>query len=779
MISNGRKRLGLFRKNQKGVTIIEMLLVMSIAIPLILGYLILQNSASRDAQIKRLGEQFSDVAHAISVRLNHDGFDFSLWQSNGNRTPDANSYITWDDTDEVSDSLFRNYLVAFNNSTCGNATEGWNPEDEVIDSIGTVAPNTTMESSALVNCSLFKNSNVFNLGLRATLNKSTNNSHVGKFALYINLKDSKLFDPQAKDALNSIRKLSLAVERANRQNIHGLLDVYFGIIGDINDIEDDTHVAAGGVNDNVTCMRNLIAGNECTLIVLLNFEGSSNFDHLETNGSNSMFAGINFSAGLAGGVQKCIWWQKPNVDEAELGNNAGGSTVTSWTAKSVDCGLHGGNDSSTYVEAVLDNQFSQSYLVTDKADLGHMCRVYDADANGQFVDIAPSAGNYKTPCGILNNGDIIQLATEKAFIGQAFIKDLIVQDIFSNGLEIQQSTAARNDIENDGKGSSVINEYTPADVSILINVLDEGRVQQFTVDSQGNTHVLGQLEVDELATFRSDVIMERNLTVSESATFKMDNGTDVVYGTGLGSTGSLTFNNSTNFDIYTSNGLNLNIMASQGVLNLQGESGANIIVDTNDLTLENNDTTGAINLNAAGDIVLDSQGGSYMTKNMVNQEMLSRTVFDAQSTLQKKDYQLLNYGFGKYLEDKSGNINIRSTVAISSGNNNIVNKPDCLDFVKANPTRYTNTEALTMANNNEGYNLSRLFILPLYFKTYAASLGNNQIFSQHAVHNSPTEWEVYMYLSGEGIQGTGGREDASGSGIGMIVCDFNGVNFEN
>ena len=518
-------------------------------------------------------------------------------------------------------------------------------------------------------------------------------------------------------------------------------------------------------------MRNLVAGNECTLILLLNFEGSTNFEYLKTDGQNS----------IAGGVQKCVWWQNPNVSESLLGNNADGSDVTEWTAKMVDCGIHGGNDSSTYVEAIMDNQYSERFLVTNKANLGHMCRVYDADANGQFVEPATGDANYKTPCGIMNNGDIIQLATEHAFIGQAYIKDLIVQDIFSNTLEIQHSTAARTVLENDGKGgAALIDEYDPVNTALLINVLNEARVEQFTVDSNGYTHVWGILEVDELATFHSDVIMEKNLTVSEATTFKMDNGTDVVYGTGVGTGGSLIFNNDTEFDIYTSSGLNLNIMASQGLLTLQGENCVLVSVDNNDLTLENNDPNGTINLNAAGDVVFDAQnGGVYSTRNMVNQEILSRTVFDAKSNADKKDYQLLNYGFGKYLEDKTGNINIRSTVAISSGNNNIINKPDCLDFVRSNTTgRYNNTEALTLANSNEGYNLARLFILPLYFKTYAAALGNNQIFSQHAVHNSSTEWEVYMYLSGEGIQGTGGREDAAGSGIGMIICDFNGVNFE-
>jgi hypothetical protein len=776
MLFKGKKKYNLFSRKQRGVTIIEMILVMSIAIPLILGWLLLQNTAAKNAQIKRLGEQFAEITHAISVRTNHDGFDYSLWQTNGSRVDDTNDYIVWDDTDEVAEDLFRKYLVAFQNPTCGDATEGWNPEDEVIDNIGTIAPNDTMESSALLPCSFYNPVNPFGIELRAVLNKSTNKSHVGKFSLYINLANSKLFDLDNKDALLSIRKLVIASQQASKPNIHGLLDIYLGKVGDINDIDDDEHVGVGGKNDNLTCMKNLIAGDECTLIVSLNFEGSSNFDHLEVNGSNSMFASINFSAGLAGGAQRCVWWQKPD-DGTNLGVNET-APVAAWTAKEVDCGIHGGNDSPTYVEAVMDNQYADRFLVGNKANLGHMCRVYEADANGQFIDIAVTDPNYKTPCGILTNGDVIQLATEEAFIGQAYIKDLVVQDIFSNTLEIQQSTAARNAIENDGKGLNALTEYDPADVSILINVLDEGRVEQFTVDSQGNTHVLGELEIDELATFHADVIMEKNLTVSEATTFKMDNGTDIVYGTGIGSAGSLTFNNDTNFDIYTSTGLNLNILASQGILNMQGENGANVIVDNNDLTLENNDTTGSINLNAAGDVVMDAQGGIYTTRNMVNQEILSRTVFDAQSTTAKKDYQLLNYGFGKYLEDKTGNINIRSTVAISSGNNNIVNKPDCLDFVSSNPDRYTNTEALTMANNNEGYNLARLFILPLYFKTYAAALGNNQIFSQHAVHNSSTEWEVYMYLSGEGIQGTGGREDAAGSGIGMIICDFNGINFE-
>jgi hypothetical protein len=773
MLFKGIKKHSLLSKDKKGITIIEMLLVMSVAIPAILGWLMLQNTATKNAQIKRLGEQFAEVTHAISVRTNHDGFAYDLWQENGGRANDGQTHMAWSDTDDVVNELFRKYLVGHENPSCGEA-DGWNPSDVMKDD-GTLEPNDSMETSSLLSCLFYNPKNSFNLDLKATLQQSDGRNKVGKFALYIDISNSKLFDPKSKDAILSIKKLVNGANRAARPKIHGLLNVYLGKIGDINDIDDDITVgeAAGNASANTTqCLRNLLAGDECTLIVELNFEGSDNYANLRTDSENSMFASIDFKNQGAASEQKCIWWQQPNKSVTELGDRNATASVTEWTAKEVDCGIHGGNDSPTYVEYILDNMYSESYLVTNEANLNHMCKVYKADTDGGFVDVT-SVGDNKTPCGLLRNGDIIQLAVEHAYIGQAFVKDLIVQEIFSNSIDIVYDVNARNEIEVDLKGVNGFENFFAADTTKLINVMDETRSSIFTVDNTGYTYVHGQFEVNDVATFRDDVIMDQTLTVAETTTFQMNNGTDVVYGTN-----SLVFNNSADFEIYTSTGLNLNITSTSGLLNLSGDAGVNINADTGDINIENTDPTKDIHINAAGDVVLDSQGGSYSTRNMVNQTNISKTLLDGLSPDLKKDYELLNYGFGKYLDDKTGNINIRSTVAISSGNNNIVNKPDCLDFVSANPERYAGTEALTMAQVNSGYTLARLFILPLYFKTYAAALGNNQIFSQHAVHNSATEWEVYMYLSGEGIQGTGGREDAAGSGIGMIICDFNGVNFE-
>ncbi len=790
MLFKGRKQFNLFKRKQKGVTIIELLLVMSVAIPLILGWLTLQREASENARIKRMGEQYAEILEAASIRTNHDSYDFSLWQTNGGRAADGNAFLLWNDTDEVVDDFFRKFLVAHRNPSCGEA-DGWNPADD-IQSDGSTLENESMETSALLSCRFYNPMNPYNLDMRAVLTKTAGTAdQVSKIAVYVDLSNSKLFDLEGNDGILSIKKLVNAADKAaSASNVQGVVNVYLGEVGVLEDINDDIAVGAAAGNngnDSTQCLRNLVGGDECTLILELNFEGSTNHQYLETNGSNSMFASIDFASGEAAGSQRCVWWKNPNYTSAQYQSTEYGSDVAAWEASMIDCGIRGGNDSEVFVDFVASNNYSENFYVARRTDpldasagstpLDHMCRVYEADGDGSFVDLADTASNHKIPCGIMSNGDIVQLAVENAFVGQAFIKDLVVQEIFSNAIEIKQSTQDKNEIKADGSfDTGGITEHEIEEADILLRVADEANVDLFSIDSAGFTHIHGQLLVESQATFNDSVIIERNMQVGETVNFEMENGADVVYGTN-----NLVFNNAADFDIYTSSGLNLNIMATQGILNLTGENGVEIEAANGDITVENADPNSDINLNAAGDVVFDGQGGVYSTRNMVNQEIMNRNTFEALADGSdiKKDYQLLNYGFGKYLEDKTGNINIRSTVAISSGNSNIVNKPDCLDFVSSNPDRYANTEALTLANSNGGYNLARLFILPLYFKTYAAALGNNQIFSQHAIHASSTEWEVYMYLSGEGIQGTGAREDAAGSGIGMIICDFNGVSFEN
>jgi hypothetical protein len=762
----------LLGKSKSGLTIIESLMALSITAMVITGVLVLVNEYSKQNTLKASANDFVSVMNAVARRTQHDGYSFEKWQTNGDRVADGNNFIIWDDNDEVVDNLFKRFLTGQDNPNCGVDPAGWLAE--------ALNVPETMRSKALISCILFENRIPFNSEIQAVMfsdGAPNNVEQLSAFKLYLDMDVSSLNEPE--DGVTYISALKRYIESNFNQNFDrrpSSMTVEFGDMNILTDELDDVEFTAFG------CSQNLASGDPCDLILTLDFAGATNDIYLRTDGANSMINGIDFRVGGGIGLQRCIWWQNPDDDTGDYGRNSGGAEVSvagRWEAKEVDCGIFGGSDSEGTVEVVVGQQHANQYLVA-AAGLDYYCRVYEATADGEFQDIPDANENSRVPCGLMENGDVVQLAVENAFIGQAYIKDLIVQDIFSNSIEVvNPSVIVDHEVEDNLKIASIgkfLTDYDP-DVNILINIMDETRAALFTVDSTGYTHIRGDFEVDLNGIFRQDLSVERNFRVSDTASFNMNSGSDVVFG----AANELVFNNNgTSFDQFTSSGISLNIIADDAILTLNGEAGVQIVSDNGDITLENSNPAGDININAlGGDVVIDSSNGAFYSKNTLTDTYINRAAFDGLDADDKKDLELLNYGFGKYLDDKNGNISIHSTVNIESGLGNIISKPDCLDFVRNNTTgRYTGTNASTRASNNEGFDLARLFILPLYFKTYASALGNNQIFSQHAVHTGSDEWEVYMYLSGEGIQGTGAREDAAGSAIGLIVCDYNGVNFE-
>lgn len=748
---NGR----LFNKYQKGLTLIEALAVLALFAMIITSITVYISEANFDNRVQTFAKRMTSISLGVSKRVSHDGSDYNLWDSNGNRTAENDNELIWADNDEFSNGLLREFLTGRNNTGCGNVASGWNAlnDDNTLDG-GNEYP---IEKTSLVPCTLFNGFVNFDLELQTVLNRDPQTDKVDKFIIYANFQNSDLYNEKV-----GVRSISMLVNTINNHfsnDILGSPNAGAGAMNVLSDPYDDVSY------NSTECLNELISGRECSLILSLDFQGSNNGQYLEISGNNNMLAGISFSEGA--NSQKCIWWQNPNKTAADLGVFSEGTDVSVWTSKEVDCGVSGGNDSAL-VEAVLDNQYSTNYYVTNPTNLNHMCKVYEADGDGHLVDLASQINDGSTdttPCGLLSNGDIVQLATEQAFIGQAFIKDVIAQEVFSNNLQIKHNPVYDNKIETLDKGVNAIPDLM-ADPTVLINVLDQSSVQQFTVDNNGYTHVYGTLEVDENGIFRQDVSVNGNLVVGGFASFNMTSGADVVFGTN-----DLTLNRATNFEMFTRNGLSLDILADNAELNLQGDTGLNIGSIDGEVNIEAN---GNIEFRSNGDVIIDN---AYTTTHGQNGQVYDADLLD--SLPNKEDFKLITKGEYEHLKDLNGNITFYSTVNIEAGINSRVSKPDCLDFVRSNPERYAGTDALTKAENDEGFNYSRIIIQPVFAKTYSSALGDNQILATHAVHENDREWEVYMYLSGEGVTGTGGREDGIGSAIGMILCDYNGVIFEN
>ena len=164
---------------------------------------------------------------------------------------------------------------------------------------------------------------------------------------------------------------------------------------------------------------------------------------------------------------------------------------------------------------------------------------------------------------------------------------------------------------------------------------------------------------------------------------------------------------------------------------------------------------------------------------------LTGDLFDAingiNSDALKSRSELVTADMAKYLDDTSSPIQIVGIDRIEGEFATLV-KPNCLAF--ADNSNYSSPEANPYKpliddgtiDPDNGQALARLVLVPIFMKTYNAAFGDNQIYSQHGVHSSPTEWDVYLYLSGEGAFGTGGREDGAGASLAMSICDYSSLN---
>lgn len=761
-------------KRQKGVTLIEALLVLTLAIGFIVSFLVMYSDDLKRDYIKILANDFSNIPYAVQRRLQNDSFGFERWEKNGDQTitvtpVGTTKVIVWDTHEKITgisntaNSLFKHFLTGRKNTECGKDPAGWNAANND----GTLDGGTegAIEKESLVSCALF-NKKPYNIEMKAVLTNDPATNAVASFVFYGNLKDSDLFDINDKEGITWVLSLKRSIESALKKELNGNTKVYFGKQNTLNNVYDDTNNYTP-----IDCLNELRAGNECSIIIAASFTGTNNDYYLRTDGSNAMLASIDFKQAVGGASQKCVWWQNPNITAADQTKSilSGGTSVTSWTAKEVDCGLAGGNDSPLYVESIMDNSYSQSFIVGDKTTLQHMCKVFTKGTgqnNNHFTDI----GNNRTPCGILKDGSVIQMATEKSYIGQAFIKDLIVDEIFASGLQIKASDLVNKKTDEKVDTLSNITETNVKNPTLLMQILGAGdsTTEQFlfTVDSNGFTKILNDFEVGGLSRFKKNVTMEQSLTVADSANFTLGSATsNVTFGSNdlVLQRGAIL----PEFNIFTQ-GVSLKILSDKGMVlksneNLNIESNQNINILSNDKLI----LKGGTNSNQGEYVAYDS-----LTKSKIDPVTLSGLTGE---NLQK--YQVANYGMLKHLESKSGNLQFNSTVPITSGDGNIIPKPNCLQFVLDNPDRYP-AGIRARATAGDGYQMARLVMIPLYFKTYASALGNNQIFSQHAVHSVGNSWEVYMYLSGEGIVGTGGREDAAGSGIAQIFCDFSGVQFD-
>jgi len=684
---------------QSGFTLVEITiglvivgLLASVTYPLITDYFF-------ERRLNRSADQFILITEGVQRRSTHDAFEFNLWDENGGQAPTGALEIAWSDTaaQDMND-LFDLYLIARNNGQCGDAVNGWNP----LNDIGTIdgGAELRMETTALVPCDFFDGILPFNTNISAVMQGGIDNS-VSRFRLYINFDDVNFGTKNEVDNnFLNMKKFQAAFANASADHLNGSSRTFFGTQGVDQDV----------IGDDVTytdteCETEVRAGDECDLIVEVDFEGFTNGRYKRTDRQNFFVDNVTLGT-LAGGVQQCSKWTEDLVTGA-------------FTPELVDCGIEGGVGNANVTLVSVDAS-STGLRIVNRADVNHLCSVFErANLAGGAFNLNDTGRT--TPCGFTEEGAIIQLLSDEAMIGTINSNELISTSIYAEQTQLYR---------------------TGTNVNVL-RVIDENGIQTFSLNNNGN------IDSEGGANFAGNVIAESDFIVNDNAAVLMNNNGVVRLGS-LDNTGTqLVFSRNNATQVFTINSPN-------GDLELQ-TSGKLKIIAPDGAILENGSTLHASISALTGDL-FDATDG-------IDNDGL------------KALSEVVTYDFARMIDDTSSDVQIVGIDKIE-GEFTQITKPDCLDFTAdANYATPDHNPYRGMALP-DGESLARLVMTPIYFKTYNSAFGDNQIYAQHGVHSSPTTWDVFLYLSGEGAAfGTGAREDAAGSSLAMIICDYSSIDF--
>lgn len=793
------------KKRKSGVTIIEMMIVISISAMLIASFLQFVIRTLEDDRIDKFANDVTKVVQGVMRRLDRDNPDFSHWITTYNQEVSApfagayprgsmgtapikdvtDTYIHWSDNESMTKSLLRNFLVGseYKTDRCG----GWEAQDGGV-------PGGALENreTALIPCSLWQTGdNVmipFEINMQAIAIGADN--QLSDFIIYIDMRN-ELTDENQKNGSGIIGgvKLERYIQRHLKKEIIGSQSItWVSDIGDIDNQGDDIGFVG---NQAISCGVAIRNGNDCFLKVHLDTTSTTNDRYLKVDGTNDMRAAISFSESDAVPSQKCIRW---------IQNGAIWELDTEGGVPEVDCGLWGGFDSPDSVDSVVDITSTENLFITPRDSSGvpvtNLCRLYEADnSNDQNIGHFANDTGLETPCGLTHDGSVVQLVTNEVHIDKMYAEDLMVQDIRSNRVKIKYDPTnyANNvllEIINDDPISPNNNIFT-INSNGVINVGSDVSPAEFNVN--GNVNITNDLTVNRHSYFELDgngELVQFNINTDTNITIANNPITSGVYDNEEGTKSHLNdtnlYGNNNFLGINITNGSTSNGFAINTDKDLYVNAEHNVMINSGkNISLNADDR-----LNIDSNVFITGENKFYSNRSSLRDrsvESLSGNTekfSDLESNISKnRNFEFVTRDYISHFENISSNLSIKSVSLVGGAGSTVLQKPNCLEFIDTSLSSFESPYYGTTiyddvnADPDLGYNYARIILIPVWFKTYSYGFGDNQAYTHHAVDSASDQWEVFNYLSGEGLSGTGAREDGAGSSLAMIYCDYSSVNF--
>jgi len=391
----------------KGLTLIEVMVLMSLILGFILIFLNMDMATNEKQNTRKVGTQLNMIVSAVDKRISIEGKSFDYWK-NG---------TTWNGP-QFKDFL-KQELIGANNATCGNPSKGWKPAIDIADLDVNSEEGKTVSlmhenalTGKLIPCSLWT-VYPYDIVPSATITADADNN---LDSLILSFKFANVAD-----WTKGFPKFNQSYLFAKEQKNTTLLTTKSFYYSD----------ASNNLIDIKQCMT---LKNNCVMNLKISVGSSSTDDKkFKVDSSNSFETNLGFAKSVQANQQiDCKIW---TMDTS--------TNPPTWNTRITACGVTGGSNGDKEVGLIGDNIDAQNIKITGRCV--------------DYKDAFPVT-DYNADCGMIDNGTFVELnstilhaksinAEKLAVNNTAYLNNLAVNDSGTN----KATTVVDNSFKSSGK----------------------------------------------------------------------------------------------------------------------------------------------------------------------------------------------------------------------------------------------------------------------------------------------------------------------------------------
>lgn len=477
-------------KKIKGLTLIEVMILMSLILGFVLIFLNMDIATNEKQNSRKVGTQLNMIVSAVDKRISIEGKSFDYWK-NG---------TSWTGTD------FRNFLkqelVGANNATCGDPAKGWKPTVDIgglnpanPEGKNVVLMHDNALTSKLIPCSMwtvFPNDIVPSAKITADANNNLASVLLSfKFA-------------NATDWTKGFARFNESYQFAKEQKNTTLLTT-------------KSFYYANAAQTPIDMKQCIDLKEQCSLNLKITVGSSSTDDKkFKVDSSNSFETNLGFAKSVQANQQiDCKIWTMDTT-----------TNPPTWNTRVTACGVTGGSNGDKEVGLIGDNIDAQNIKITGK------CIDYQKDF--------PSIGaDFNADCGLIDTGTVVELNTTKLQAKKVIAESLNVkneskinelsvntspntdrttnsQEFYSYGKSLLGNTPPKSVLtkaeENDISNTKLFDpayRYSPAEISFKTDEL-----KAKNVSSQLETIVSNNFTTNSLSLINKLLLLKTSFTNS-------------------------------------------------------------------------------------------------------------------------------------------------------------------------------------------------------------------------------------------------------------------------